>query len=261
MNEAGRLLFGHWWMRIHRQDESVCPHLIRDGYWESWVSLAVARAIRPGWRVVDAGAHVGWYTFLALARGAERVFAVEPQPDLSALLRRSLEDNGLADRADHWSGALGEAYGARDLLLYGNLTGSASLEEHAAEGWTPTGRGLVGVAPLDGLLLDRPGWRRVDLVKVDVEGAEVQVWRGMQKTLAANPQAAVVMEVAARRGYDVLAFLREMADAGWRARFVADSGSLTALPEDPGRLFKPEAAHAWETLWIDRPEAEEERAP
>ncbi len=258
-------LFGRWWARMEPDDDSVCPHLRRDGFWESWVSLAFARAVRPGARVLDCGAHVGWYTLLALARGARKVHVVEPQPALLAKVLGTVQDEGLVDRVDFTGTfAAGSAWGAKDLLLYGRLTGSASFIR--APGYAVTDTLRVLVAPLDALLdffpWNEPG--AVDLLKMDIEGAEADAWRGMQGTLARNPQATVVMEVGAERGYSLEAFLREIDAAGFRVRKVDYEGQLVPMPEgwlSDGRLvMDKDGAGEWATVWIDRREAAGEGA-
>lgn len=243
----GVFLFGRWEMHLPVGDESVAPCLRDDGFWESWVSLALARYLRAGMRVVDVGAHAGWYTLLALARGATRVLAVEPQPELSALLRRTLRGAGLADSVDHWVGCLGASWGVADLHLYGYHTGNASLRR--AEGWEASETLRTGIAPLDGLLHSwRPWSGTVDVVKVDAEGAEAGIWDGMRGTLDRNPQALVVMEVARNRGYDLDAFLSRLEAAGWPALAVREDGEIGPLE---GTSLDAEGTR-WTTLWLRR---------
>lgn len=241
---SGVVLFGQWEARLPVGDESVAPCLRDDGFWESWVSLALARHLRPGMKVVDVGAHVGWYTLLALACGAARVLAVEPQPEVSALLRRTLRGAGLGDLVDHWVGCLGPSWGVADLHLYGRHTGNASLSR--AEGWDVTETLRTGVAPLDGLLDSWGPWSTVDVVKVDAEGAEAGIWDGMRKTLERNPHALVVMEVARNRGYDLDAFLGRLEAGGWPVLAVQEDGGVGPLDAGP---LDAEGAR-WATLWL-----------
>ena len=238
-------LFGKWWLRTDPNDESVCPHLIRDGYWEAWVSLAFARFVRPGMRVVDCGAHVGWYTLLALARGADRVMAIEPQRDLGLMLRETLKDNGLSGRVDQWFGGVGARWGNASLLRYGRLTGSASFDRHAAEGWTPTDSVEVSVTPLDEVLMYSE-WDQVDVVKIDVEGAEAEAWQGMAKTLSKNP--LVLLEVGQPRGYDLDALLRQIESEGYPLRVVTYEGGVLQV----SRQWVLDNAKDLPSLWLRR---------
>jgi predicted O-methyltransferase YrrM len=61
------------------------PRLVLDGFWEAWVTLALARYIRPGFYSVAVGANYGYYSMLmAAACGREGyVLASEPNPVLA----------------------------------------------------------------------------------------------------------------------------------------------------------------------------------
>jgi hypothetical protein len=92
-----RLLDGHV-LLVDPQDESVASHLIAHGYWESWISDVVRRIVGPGDRVLEIGANFGYYT-VAMARrvGADgSVVAFEANPQIAALLRRTVVFNGYA---------------------------------------------------------------------------------------------------------------------------------------------------------------------
>ncbi len=246
VNVGSVTVFGKWPMDLPRLDESLAPCLRRDGFWESWVSLAFARRVRPGAYVVDAGAHAGWFTLLALARGAARVLAIEPQPEIVAGLARTVADCRLGGRVDLWCGALGAAWGAEDLLLYGGLTGSASFLRAATQ--APTGTLRVPVAPLDGLLDGWAPWPCVDIVKVDVEGAEAAAWAGMVRTLEGNPRVAVVMEVARGRGYDLETLVAWIEGTGFAVRGVLEDGTVGPLD----LAWLDADGERWATLWLER---------
>lgn len=245
------LLFGRWLAPLLEGDESLCPHLARDGFWEAWTSLAFARAVRPGARVVDLGGHVGWFTWLALARGAERVFYAEPQPEAARCLIGGLRAAGLLWRVDRWLGSVGALWTVAELFTYGRLTGSASLVPAAGGSYTPDGSLRTSVAPLDALLDHDPEWARrpVDVVKVDVEGAEADAWDGMAGTLRRSPDALVLLEVGEARGYDLGAFLRRIRGAGYPLRVVDESdGEPAEATEDE---ILAEAHHAGlPVLWL-----------
>jgi len=132
--------------------------LLREYEWMG-ASLEGARGV-----VVDAGAHVGTFTATAAAH-AERVVAVEPNPDNLAMLRRNLEANGIAN-VEVVEGALWPGGGEVDLGTIGP-TSAGSVVVGATTGG-------VRVPALDlNDLVDRVG--PVDLLKLDIEGAEFEV--------------------------------------------------------------------------------------
>ncbi len=55
-------VLGRYKMFVDTSDNSLSPHLMLDGYWEMWLTEALARAIRPGMTVVDVGANLGYFT-------------------------------------------------------------------------------------------------------------------------------------------------------------------------------------------------------
>lgn len=114
--------------------------------------------------VVDVGASYGSYSLSAAAHGAE-VHAFEPEPSVFADLRRNAEANGfpiILHNSGLWDGD-----GSIDMASY-------------APHWPP---GTI-TAPFQMATLDSFGLPRVDWLKVDVEGAEVEVLLGAQETLA-----------------------------------------------------------------------------
>ena len=171
----------------------VGSHILTSGLWESETVRFVTGWLRRGMTAVDAGAHVGQYTLLASSAvgPAGRVIAFEPHPVLRQVLRRNVSrarcHNVMVSPL-----ALGRAAGLGSLVLYppGNFGGS-SLRPDTATAHRP--RAPVEVATLDealGLL----GATSVDLVKIDVEGAELDVIDGARRTLAANPAIVLVVE-------------------------------------------------------------------
>jgi len=150
------------------------------GYYEYGKQLALQRAIRPGMTVYDIGAHTGFYTLLASrATGpAGRVLAFEPVPRNLALLRRHLELNQAGNVTVH-------------AAAVSDVAGLVSFEE-AADGYAgaiaPGGAQRVRAVRLDDLFLSQEA-PPADVMKVDVEGAELAVLSGAEKMIASGRPA------------------------------------------------------------------------
>lgn len=167
------------------------------GAWEPHVTDVFSRLLLPGDVCIDVGAHVGYYTLLAsrLVGPHGHVYAIEPASTTYAELRRNLALNRVSNVT-----ALNLAAGAADGrgILYdgppGNA-GQASMQEPVNMSGDPSARGsevqvrrVVSVIAPDHHL-------RVRLVKIDVEGFEFDVLRGLEPLLYAGAHPAVLMEL------------------------------------------------------------------
>ena len=144
-------------------------------------------AIVPGATVVDVGANIGYNTVYAAQRVGltGRVVAIEPAADNLAVLR----DNLLANRIGNvvvQPVAAGRAHEVRDLFLRGEISAVNSLFRESVYAEV-TGVEQVRVAPLDDLVDVDP-----DLVKIDVEGAELDVLAGMTRLLGRSSIRLIV---------------------------------------------------------------------
>jgi len=222
-------VLGKYIMYADPSDVGLTPHLCLDGYWESWVTVALARLLEPGWFCVDVGANQGYFTLLfADAVGPEgRVLAVEPNPRLTSLLELSLEVNGFAPRARVLQRAVldKDAQSVRLVVPRGRWM-DATLCRDAAQGDDVL---EVETVTLDSLTAE---WPRVDLVKIDAEGSEESIWRGMRRTLERNREVRVVMEWRGSRYEDPRRFVRGILDAGFPLRHIDYHGELLDATEE-----------------------------
>jgi FkbM family methyltransferase len=222
------------------EDIGLTPHLCLDGFWESWVTLAVARLILPDWRCVDVGANHGYYTVMLADAAGENghVLAVEPNPKLAALIKLSLEVNGFQRRASVLEKAGFDTDSKRASLVVPRNRGmNATLCRKA----TPAD----DVIEIETITIDEATkeWPQVDFIKIDAEGAEAAIWRGMRETLHRNPAITVIMETNWSRYDDPAAFLREVCDAGFVLRHVDYDGGLKEVTQ--GQVLNDRVGEDW----------------
>lgn len=214
-------------------DRSIYLH----GVHEPLTSAAFCALCPLGGVVLDIGAHIGQFTLLAAKRVGPtgRVLAFEPNPETRTRLDANVALNGLANVTVVAEGLAAQS-GTRRLYFGGEAhnIGAASLDAKAGQQWVE-----VTCARLDDVV-EREGVGRVDLVKLDVEGAEVEVLEGGGETMA-NHRPAVVFE--ANEGAE--AALRIL---GYEVFGIATSSSgaprlLEVGPDDdPARFREPWAA-------------------
>jgi FkbM family methyltransferase len=140
-----------------------------------------------GATIVDAGANIGYNTVYAarLVGPSGRVVAIEPAADNVRILRDNILANALDNVVVHPM-ALGRGHETRDLFLRGETSAVNSLFQPSVYAQV-TGVERVAVAPLDDLVDGR-----IDLVKIDVEGAELDVLHGMTRILRQRTTQLIV---------------------------------------------------------------------
>ena len=172
--------------RIHvdPSDYAVGHTLARTGGYEPEVSATLRRVLPRGATFIDIGANIGWFSLLgALIVGPSgHVVAVEPNPRNVALLRESVKDNGF-ENIDILPVALAERPGVAALETDGSNGRVIPIDGPPPE--TVEASFVVATYPLDELLND-VGTSRVDVMKIDVEGAEPLVLLGATKTISQN---------------------------------------------------------------------------
>ncbi len=209
-------VLGKYSMYTDTRDIGLTPHLALDGHWEAWVTLAMARLIKPDMRCIDVGANYGYYSVL-MGDGVGSdglVVALEPNPHVASLLKSTLHVNGLTDRVTVLEKA---AYHvdeedvnfvlSQDFPMNGNIGISAPNDESLT----------VKTVTLDTLTRD---WDRVDFVKIDAEGAEWGIWQGMSDTIDRNPDITVIMEFNPSRHYDPEVFFDRIEAKGFSLQHI-----------------------------------------
>lgn len=209
-------------------DRGFACHLMLDGFWEMWLTQHLARCVEPGMTVIDVGANFGYYTLLlADAVGSTgHVIAVEPNPEAVALLTQSVNLNGHADRTRIVPQALDGAAGQRLLYVPADEPKNAALVDRAD---LPGGRTIeVSTVTLDEIALAVP---KVDLIKIDAEGAEQEIVAGMGR-LIERDKPMLVLEYNAARYAEPRAFLDSLLAVYGTAEELKPTGEVVPINVD-----------------------------
>jgi len=241
-------LLGDYLAFVDTRDLMLGPRLVLDGFWEAWVTLAIARHLRAGMWCVDVGENYGYYTLLmASACGPNgHVAACEPNPLLAeTYLPQNLALNGFYHGVEICPQVIGNLDDQTvDFVLHDGDFATSSLERWAYAHRCEAVQ--VSAVTLDRLCAD---WPRLDLVKIDAEGAEALVWEGMQETLRRFPHVAVVLELHLQRDPpQAVGLLHQLQRAGYALRAIGYEGDL--VPTDPDTILAHPQEH-W-TLWLQK---------
>lgn len=196
------------------------------------------RLIQPGMVVADVGANIGLLTLImAWAAGpAGKVIAFEPEAIPRANLEKMRHLNGLS-----WVEVRDQAVGAQA----GQLTFHVSdIIGHSSLYALPETEGSreiqVEVVRLDAVA------QRMDVVKIDVEGAELDVLAGMSGLIAKNKDLAIIAEFGPehlkRVGQTPAQWFKAFADSGFKA-YIIDEATGAAEPTNAKAAAKVVSAN------------------
>jgi FkbM family methyltransferase len=215
-------LFGTLW--FDGEDRKLTPWIRRHATWEADVVRLLERMLRPGATFVDVGANVGFHSVVAarLVGPDGRVFSIEPDPFSLALLRANLWRHRCSNAT-----VLPVAAAAGP----GRVRLAPDAEGRSGSSLVPAGGIEVEAARLDDLL----GGTVVDVLKVDVEGAEPLVVRGAQDTIARSPRLLAIVELRHGRhldGSDAPDVLASYVRQGFELGLLRPSGETTSAGVD-----------------------------
>lgn len=218
-------VLGKYKMYADSRDISITPHLMIDGHWEAWITTFLYSVIKSNWTVVDGGANVGYYTLLMadLVGPGGKVIAFEPNLIAATLLRQNVACNGLVERCELHNNGLGDGEIEEMYLNYyegHDNFGSVRLLPR------PVGDNQrAPMATLDSIVGDR----HVDLIKLDIEGAEPAALRGAANTI--DPDTHLLIEYASWTHENPAQFIDQLLSLGRPLRYVNDWGELSPTTE------------------------------
>ncbi|MEJ0088724.1 MAG: FkbM family methyltransferase [Limisphaerales bacterium] len=214
----------------------------RDEKSELQAALAI---IRPGDTVSDIGANKGSYLYWMqkAVGGNGKVFAFEPQPKLASYLEA-------VRLSMHWENveicdcALSDSTGTGRLNVPGqNDSPGASLEAIAS----PAGTSHHEECRVDTLDRQLAGQSRISFLKMDVEGHELNVFRGAKEILTRHAPA-LLFECEARhlRSHSMTDVFNYLKAFGYTGNFFSPDGLQPLAEFDPARHQKMDGDRFWD---------------
>lgn len=191
------------WLRVHLAELLGGMYLDGEGY-EQKTTTFILENLKPGDVMADIGANYGYFSMLAGPRiGPEgRVYAFEANPELQVRLKESIARNRFEGRVISTDVALSDE--DRDgvdfyLSLDPAQAGISTMhpwEEHLKKGnLSGNNKIRVRTRSFDSWAIEA-GLDRLDVIKLDVEGSELEVLQGMRKSLDRFRPRFVVCETS-----------------------------------------------------------------
>ena len=207
------------------------------GHLEPGLVARMKSTIKEGMTVVDVGANVGTYTLLAL-KGigtSGSVISYEPTPRVFDILTNNVRINGFLEtgRVHLWQKAVSDGSQSRSQFFL-----SSNSLMNSLYGRDPDSRRPVETIDVETVSLDHDleHVRRVDVIKIDAEGAEPMILQGMRRIIERSPEICIFIEFApthlVRANIDPSAFLADIhAQALSVHEVVEPSGELRPISD------------------------------
>ena len=229
-----RTIWGHK-IFVDTRDLALTPHILLDGFWEAWITKVFVTRLRTGMTVVEVGSNFGYYSLLAAANvgSSGKVYCFEANPAVAEMLTDTLTINGFLDRCKVDNKAVYSKSGQLQFGCQPRFVAGSSL------GYAGAG-GSVTTIEVEGISLDEylSDGTRVDLLKIDAEGSELEIIRGARRVLTQNPDINLIIEYSPRLlskvsgsgAAEVLA--DELASMGFRAFRITTESTLEPRTRD-----------------------------
>jgi len=235
---------------LHNWSERLTWFLGR--YHDLPLQQMLQRVLREGDRFVDIGANLGMLSLVAAACVGKSgsVVACEPNPRMVDRMRETFASNQLTT-VDVVHAAVSDAPGTAELHEFGGHAGWGSLSANGPDGSSATASHQVECAVGDDLLAGYDDARPL-VLKIDVEGHEVPVLRGLRRTLTERAPLLFV-EVAdahlRRAGYSARELCEELARLGYRG-FALDARRRWLRHRVALRPLREQEPHEVDALFV-----------
>lgn len=237
------------------KDQGLLANLDETGDIERGTRLLIEKILSPGCVFVDVGANVGLHSLAAarVMRGGGYIISFEPYAPIFQLLKKTIQINGFSEIVELHQSAVSSQPGEKDLYI-GVTSGHNSLFQLDLPKDFSKQSVAVPVVRLDEVISPK---QRIDLIKIDVEGAELEVLESGVSLILSNPDIALIVEFGPshlkRTGHTASAWLKTFADChlDWKAinpyTGVLESWSIDRLEsvESINLFFSRKDSQAW----------------
>jgi len=184
------------------------------GAYEQFEIDLFRKHIRDGMTFLDIGAHIGYYSLIAATRSGKsgKVYAFEPNPDNLSYLKKTVAINNLKN-VEYFDLAISNVVGDSKLFLSEDNTGDNRIfRDSHARNTLP-----IQTTSVDEFMKNRN--RTVDIIKMDIQGAEMLALEGMRKTIQVSPSLILFTEFWSygikQSGHSPLSFLETLREIGF----------------------------------------------
>ncbi len=181
-NSITQIRNARFWLPNYPRDIIQKIMVDTSNYWDTYALNFINIFLKENATILDIGANIGSHSiYWAIERNAAKVYSFEPLPSTFEILKKNIELNKLEDKIIPYNFGLSDKKSKAMLQAYDHTNiGSASFIKDK--------NGIFELKTLDSLKIKD----KIDLIKIDVEGAEVEVLQGAKKTILKNKPTIVI---------------------------------------------------------------------
>ena len=181
-------------------DVSLSTALLIDNTWEPHLTSLFNRKVKSNMTIIDIGANIGYYSALFASKGA-CVHAFEPNPLFQEILRKNIHINSRSQTSKDVfvnQCAIGSSEEVISVKFPRFITGSSSLTLKGGTPWGDLDSGQDHEVDINVIALDHyselNNLEKVDIIKIDVESYEEEVFKGARNLIARQQNLMLCME-------------------------------------------------------------------
>ena len=176
-------------LSLDLSDKGIARQLVINGTREQQLRYVLLKEIEPGMTILDIGANIGYYPIMEakLVGTTGFIYAIEPSPDNFQQLLNNIKLNNLDAQFKTYNIGISSSVGQERFFL----STHSNLHTFIRDGFNGsyTTKGVsddyleVEVTDLSTFLKDK---KNVDLIRMDVEGYEVEILEGLEEAISTS---------------------------------------------------------------------------
>ena len=218
--------------------DAVVSGALSLGVYERYETELFRSALKEGMTVLDIGANIGYYTVIAMNHvgSSGKVFSFEPEPENFDFLQRNITAQKNKNAHAFFFG-LADKPSKSKLFLSSDNKGKHSLSQSGE-----MKESIVVSIETGDRLLQTVGINKVDLIKMDVEGAEPLALKGLDSLLSKSSPCLLFCEyhpeALTRSGFKPISFLQNIASKGFLINEIRDKENKIVPVTDFSEITK-----------------------
>jgi len=233
-------------MKVHPSEGGIHKHLRDKPHKprEPELLYVLRNEVKPGMTVMDLGANIGYISLLLADLIGENglLYAIEPDPHNIELLKDNIKTNKFDDRTEVYHLALSNKRGHINFFI-GKSSNLGGLVKTKNTHQSPI---TVNTTTIDSFLSDK---KYPDLIKMDIEGSEVEVLDGINELLNDKEfKPKIIMELHPTLYSNTRSLFTQMMkllDSGFKTKYVISAG---VVQPDKFKMFGYEPINHFSSL-------------